>query len=156
MLNRSIFSASFLSLYVFALSLPAAVYQVGPGQSIATIGAVPWYSLAAGDSVFIHYAVYHEKFLVSTQGTAQKPIRIIGVADSAGNRPVIDGQNATTGKNNHHRWQTPTDIQWDGVVFVGINSDAQTLPAYIEIRNLEIRNGYKDNSFTAENGAVSA
>ena len=56
-------------------------YHVGPGQAYATIGAVPWYSLKAGDTVYIHYqnTPYHEKFLVSGQGTASQWIRVLGV-----------------------------------------------------------------------------
>lgn len=142
-------SAIFVALF-------ATEFQVGPGQAYTTIGAVPWYTLAAGDIVYIHYATYHEKFLVSTQGTAQNPIKIIGVPDSNGNLPIIDGQDATTSKNNHHKWQTPTDMQWSGVVFIGINGDAQTVPQYIEIHNLEIKNGYKDYNFTAENDTTLA
>jgi hypothetical protein len=131
-------------------------YHVGQGQAYTTVGAVPWYALVAGDTVYIHPGTYHEKFLVSTRGTAQNPIRVLGVLDGNGNRPVIDGQNATTSTNNHHHWQTPDLVQWDGVVFISINSDESPLPAYIEIKNLEIRNGYKTNNFTAENGASSA
>jgi parallel beta helix pectate lyase-like protein len=145
------------SLLVTPVIVLAADYHVGPGQSYTTIGSVPWYTLAAGDTVYIHYATYHEKFNISTRGTAQNPIRVIGVPDGSGNRPVIDGQNATTSTNNHHRWQTPNIIQWDGVVFIMPNSnDDAPLPGYIEIKNLEIKNGYKTSNFTAENGATLA
>ncbi len=134
----------------------ATDYHVGPGQTFATIGAVPWYTLAAGDTVYIHYATYHEKFLISTRGTVQQPIRVVGVLDANGHRPVIDGENATTSANNHHHWLQPNLVQWLGVVFVSINADAASLPEYIEIKNLEIKNGYKTNKFTAENGNTIA
>src|SRR5262245_26716539 len=78
-----------------------AVYDVGPGQPLATVGAVPWGTLAPGDTVRIHWqpTPYHEFILLSTRGTAAAPIRVQGVAGPNGERPVLDGQNATTGPN---------------------------------------------------------
>lgn len=146
-------------LLVTPITAFAIDYHVGTGQEHTTIGSVPWYSLAAGDTVYIHPGTYHEKFLVSTRGTARNPIRVLGVLDVNGKRPVIDGQNATTSTNNHHHWPDASGdsaIQWDGVVFISINSDEASLPAYIEIKNLEIKNGYKTYNFTAENGTTSA
>jgi parallel beta-helix repeat protein len=145
-----------VSLWAIPVAAFATEYHVGQKQAYNTIGAVPWYMLKADDTVYIHPGIYNEKFLISTRGTAQKPIRVIGVLDGNGNRPVIDGQNATTSTNNHHHWQTPNLMQWDGVVFISINSDDAVVPAYIEIKNLEIKNGNMNNSFSAENGSKLA
>ena len=152
-----------LSLICFTgliLASPVAVfandYHVGSGKAYTTIGAVPLFALAAGDTVYIYPGIYHEKFLISTRGTARNPIRVVGVLDGNGNRPVIDGQNAVTSSNNHHHWQDPKLVQWDGVVFISKNAEASLVPAYIEINNLEIKNGNISNSFTAENGTVLA
>ena len=138
-------------LLIAPIEAMATDYNVGPGRPISTLAGVPWSSLAAGDTVYIHYATYHEKFNLSTRGTAAKPIRVIGVPDSAGNRPVIDGDNATTPASSDFKWQDPALIQENGVVFVTPNEN-NTLPAYIEIKNLEIKNAYVTSSFTAENG----
>src|SRR5262245_320619 len=78
------------------------VFDVGFGQAYSSIGAVPWTSLTAGDTVRIHWrsAVqggdYHEKINISGQGTADAPIQIIGVRGPNGELPVINGANATT------------------------------------------------------------
>src|SRR5262245_47361948 len=71
-----------------------AIFDVGFGQAYASIGAVPWNSLTAGDTVRIHWRSpsqggdYHEKINLSGQGTADNPIQILGVAGPNGERPV--------------------------------------------------------------------
>jgi hypothetical protein len=149
----------YIVIFLIGVSVAASAkdYHVGQGQAYISIGAVPWYSLSAGDTVYIHPGVYHEKFLISTRGAPQKPIRVLGVLDDKGNRPVIDGQNATTSSSNRHHWQDPTLVQRVGIVFISIQSgDAALIPGYIEIKNLEIKNGYMSNRFSAENGTVLA
>ena len=76
----------------------ATVYNVGPGQSYTTIGAVPWESLNAGDTVNIYYSAtpYREKFVLGRVGTLSQPITVHGVPGPSGQLPIIDGQNATT------------------------------------------------------------
>src|SRR5262245_52658779 len=63
-----------------------STYNVGPGLAYPRINAVPWESLAPGDTVQIHWrpAAYHEKILISTSGTAEAPIRVVGVAGPGG------------------------------------------------------------------------
>ncbi|MGK0499543.1 MAG: parallel beta-helix repeat protein [Oceanicoccus sp.] len=140
-----------------SIVVSAADYNVGPGQPIASLAGVNWSSLQGGDTVYIHYATYNEKFNITSRGTAQNPIRVIGVLDANGNRPVIDGQNATTPASSDFRWQDNTGssaIQFLGVVFVTPGAgENPVLPGYIEIKNLEIRNGYVNSSFTGENGS---
>ena len=61
------------------------------------------YTLVAGDNVYIHYRItpYKEKILVSGRGTAGQWIRVSGVLGPNGERPIIDGDSATTGPNMH-------------------------------------------------------
>ena len=75
-----------------------AVFEVGPAQSYTNIGAVPWESLQAGDSVRIHWRTnsYKEKWVICRQGATNNPITVTGVPGPAGQLPVIDGENATT------------------------------------------------------------
>jgi hypothetical protein len=139
-------------------------YHVGPGQPYTTIGSVPWYNLQAGDTVYIHYksTPYYEKFLISGRGTATQWIQVLGVPGPNGELPVISGSNATTSTNMHYRWQTASGdngIQWSGVIQISVRADDPhayaPIPAYIEIANLQVQDGYKTYRFTAENG-VSA
>ena len=88
-----------LLAFLLASPLAAVTYNVGPGQSLATIGAVPWATLAAGDVVRIHYraAPYAEKWVICRQGTQALPIIVQGVPDTGtGALPVITGASATT------------------------------------------------------------
>jgi hypothetical protein len=136
----------------------ATDYNVGPNQGLATIGEVPWYKLKPGDNVFIHYkpSPYHEKFLISTRGTASRWIRVVGVPGPGGELPIVSGKDATTSANMRYHWPSASGssaIQHLGVVQIaaGAGEDAP-LPAYIEIANLRIQDGFKTNQFTAENG----
>src|SRR5882724_13462295 len=111
-----------LLLFCFLLFSPAvslaAVYDIGPGQPYTTIGSFPWYTLQPGDTVQIHYAVYHELFYLSGTGTAAQPIRVVGVPDpSTGNLPVIDGDEAVAGPYNHYFYTQGTPSR--GVIGVG-------------------------------------
>lgn len=109
------------TIYVTANTLPAStpdftepvdptavgsgtVYEVGPSQTYTDLNAVPINSLTAGDTVRIHNEAvacgspteYHNKISIPGQGTRSQPIRIVGVPDACGNKPIIDGSNATT------------------------------------------------------------
>jgi len=135
----------------------AADYHVGPEQNLKSLEEVNWSSLSSGDTVYIHYGTYREKFNLSTRGTEANPIRIIGVPDSNGNRPIIDAQNAVTASSSDFRWQDVGVIQWLGVVSITPGQgESPPLPGHIEIKNLEIRNGYVDSTFTGEDGSTSS
>ena len=79
----------------------AATYEVGPGQTYESVGAVPWPALAAGDTVRIHArpTPYAEKLIVNATGTASAPIVIEGVPDAQGNLPILDGDRAIEAPN---------------------------------------------------------
>ena len=99
-------------------------------DSLSTISEAPWSSLQAGDIVYIHWrsTPYKEKWVINAQGTANNPIRIIGVSGSQGQKPVIDGNGAVTvaGVNfwNEER----------GVIKIGgSNTPADGIPSHIII-----------------------
>ena len=138
-------------LALAALAVPAAAtdYHVGPGQPLAAIGDVPWESLAAGDRVYIHWraAPYEEKWVINAAGTAAQPILVSGVLGPNGERPVIDGRDATT--------RVALDF-WNevrGIIKVGgSNVPPDGLPSFIRIENLEIRSGRPPFTFTDTDG----
>ena len=76
----------------------AATYPVGPGQTYATPSAVPWETLQPGDIVLIQWrsTPYTDKWVICRQGTAAAPIVVRGLPGPAGERPIIDGNGATT------------------------------------------------------------
>src|SRR5437016_1783597 len=110
-----------------------ALFDVGFGQAYASIGAVPWNNLTAGDTVRIHWRSpaqggdYHEKINLSGQGTADSPIQILGVPGPNDERPVINGANATTGPNNTTAY---LGHQTRGLITLSRNSIAQDFNFY--------------------------
>ena len=80
------------------------VYEVGPAHPLHDLNAVPWLSLKGGDTVRIHNddqtgsapTQYHQHVAIAASGTATQPLRICGVPDAKGVKPIIDGANATT------------------------------------------------------------
>ncbi len=137
-----------LLLLLPSLAAQAAEYRVGPGQTYATIGAVPWESLNPGDTVLIHArpTPYAEKWVLGRRGTAAAPITVRGVKDAAGNLPVIVGENATT-RSQLNYWGEERGILKIG----GSNTPADTMPAYLVVENLHLRRAR--GAFTGRNGA---
>jgi parallel beta-helix repeat protein len=142
-------------------SLPAAAraltYEVGPGKPYANVGDVPWEALNAGDTVLIHYrtAPYKEKFVLSRVGTQSQPITVRGVPGPNGERPVLDGDGATT------RAQLDYYSRDRGVIKIGGSSvpfadGTSVMPKWLVIENLEIRGARPPNTYTAPNGNLES
>ena len=131
-------------------------YEVGPGQSLDSLGKVPWDTLVAGDTVRIHWRAepYREKFFLRGKGTKDQPIVVCGVAGPAGELPIIDGQNAIT------RPGLPTPNSGAGEprglihITLGAADPWGYKPQYIVIQGLHIRNAFHENSFTSASGKV--
>jgi len=98
---------------------------------------------------------YHEYLRLDGQGTQAQPIRIVGCADSAGNLPIMDAQNATS--------YSPTDnsvaAQIAGLYQIGIHHSngfavypTINSPSYIVIEGIAFRNAYPT---TSNGGATS-
>ena len=135
----------------------ALTFEVGPGKTYANVGDVPWESLGAGDTVLIYYraAPYKEKFVLSRVGTPSAPITVRGVLGPLGERPVLDGNGATT------RAQLDYYSRSRGVIKIGGSTvpfaDGVTvMPQWITIENLDIRSARPPYSFTGPSGAVES
>src|SRR5580765_3774988 len=136
-------------VFLIAASAFATTYEVKPGTPLDTIAEVPWATLQPGDTVLIYWkpTPYNEKWVICRQGAAAQPITVRGVFGPNGERPVIDGNGATT----------PTDLNfWNenrGTIKIGgANIPADTMPKYIYIANLEVRGAYSAYKFTRFNG----
>ena len=72
------------------------VYNVGPGQTYATLRAIPWESLPSHAMVRVHHqaASYRERIFMLTSH-----LKVCGVPGPNGARPVIDGRNAVIRNN---------------------------------------------------------
>lgn len=131
----------------------AGTFEVGPGKAYTAIGAVPWESLQPGDLVLIYWraAAYQEKWVICRHGTAANPITVRGVLGPSGQRPVIDGNNATT-RTALNYWNEVRGLLKIG----GANVPADTTPQYITIENLEFRSARPPYTFTGANGSTQS
>jgi hypothetical protein len=146
-----IFIFTAVLIFAFAAVSFATTYEVKPGTQLDTIAEVPWATLQPGDTVLIYWrsTAYKEKWVICRQGTAAQPITIRGVLGPNGERPVIDGNGATT----------PTDLNyWNevrGTIKIGgANVPADTMPKYITIENLEVRGAFQGYQFTNAAGQL--
>ncbi len=145
-----------LAVFVYiALRMNAAVaveYQVGSNSPLKEIDQVPLELLKAGDNVQIHWRSkpYRSKFVLCRRGTKERPITIVGVPGPKGELPVIDGRDATTRKQLNY-WGEDRAV----IKIGGANRPADTMPAHIVIRNLEIRSGRKPFHFTGRVGRTA-
>ena len=129
----------------------ANVYEVGPGKPYASIGAVPWESLLAGDTVLIYWrsTAYKEKWVICRQGTQSAPITVRGVPGPNGELPIIDGNGATT-RSVLNYWNQERSV----IKIGGANNPPDTIPRHITIENLDIRSARPPYTFTAANGTT--
>lgn len=136
-----------LVLCTIAPGARAATYDVGPGQPLANVGDVAWESLAAGDTVQIHWRAtpYREKWVISRAGTAAQPITVRGIPNASGDLPVISGDGATT------RLQLDYTNEQRGIIKIGTASP-NVLPQHIVIENLDVRSAKPGYTFTDDAG----
>ena len=131
----------------------ATTYRVGTGHPYADPGAVPWESLAAGDSVLVHWRAtpYRNKWVINRVGTQVQPIVVHGVPDpSSGALPVIDGQDAAT-RTQLNYWNENRGV----IKIGGSNVPPDGMPAWIVVENLEIRNAHTPYTFTGRSGVTA-
>ena len=140
-------------LVLLAAAAQAVVYEVGPGQAYTSIGAVPWESIAAGDTVRIHWqpTPYYEKFAISAQGTLASPILIQGVPDAGGALPIIDGNGATTRLALSY-WNDERCVIKVG----GGSVPPDQVAKYITFENLEVRSARSPYTYTCDEGTSKA
>jgi hypothetical protein len=137
-------------------------YEVGPARAYTNLDVVPWNSLNPGDTVRIHNddltgsspTTYHQHVAIAATGTATEPIRICGVPDSHGNKPIIDGSNATS----------PALVNWAGVleqlgviILYDRNTQFDPIPdsnMNVLVEGLHIRNANPTFSYIAQQGAT--
>ncbi|HEU0105006.1 MAG TPA: polysaccharide-degrading enzyme, partial [Vicinamibacteria bacterium] len=116
----------------------ATTFEVGPGKTYANVGDVPLESLTAGDTVLIYYRAtpYKEKFVLAAVGTPSAPVTVRGVLGPNGERPILDGNGATTRAQLNY----PSRVR--GVIKIGASvvpfaDGTSVMPQWIVIENLE-------------------
>ncbi|HEY6559088.1 MAG TPA: right-handed parallel beta-helix repeat-containing protein [Polyangiaceae bacterium] len=144
-------SCASLALLIWSYACPASAktYEVGPGKPYTAIGAVPWESLVGGDTVLIHWrdTPYKEKWVIGGRGSATLPIVVRGVLGPSGQRPVIDGNGATT-RAQLSFWNPDRSV-----LKIGGSSSPPNNPSYIVVENLDIGGGRSPATFTTSQGS---
>lgn len=132
-------------------------YDVGDGFPYPNIGSIPWKNLGSGAVVRIHYRAtpYSEKILISGRGTAEAPIKIIGVAGPNGERPVINGANATSALNLGYENSSYTPLLGIVAIARGSKTPSNIKPGYVELSGLDI-GGSNGQNYTNTTGGVEA
>jgi len=157
---------------------PVNNIDVGPGAGmLANLSDVPWSTLKGCDTVRIFPKAgnlpYREMILISagTDVTPTAPnqfMRVVGMQDANGNRPIIDGTNATQletvggvtrGLRYHDTFSTPNQngtggpaLYKFGIVMVSAQlgyNYSKGPPAYVSIENLDIRNADYNGPFVS-------
>ena len=143
-----------------AACLPSGVgkdYQVGSATGqLTSLDQVPWESLGAGDTVRIFHraAPYRGKILLAAKGTAAAQVRVCGVKGPNGERPIVDGADATTRAGLYFGSGSNGTLQETrGVVVIRNNSDYQHYPAHIQVDGLAVRGVTPSYRFTDSKGA---
>jgi len=141
-------------------------YQVGgnePGH-LPELDDVPWERLSSGDTVRLSYrnSPYKGKILITGEGKPDAPIRICGIRGPNNERPVIDGDGATTRSvlETLYASQAYSPLfQKRAVVLVKADiahGNAWTnYPKHIQIDGLQIRGATPNHTFTMASGAKS-
>ena len=160
MSNRSLSRAAVALAVLFILAVGSAppvvatTYEVGDGKPFPSVGSVPWESLNAGDTVLIYWrsTPYKEKFVLSRVGTAANPITVRGVLGPGGERPVLDGNGATTRAQLNYYSRNRGVIKIGGST-VPFADGTTVMPQYLVIENLAIRSARPPFSFTGPDGS---
>jgi len=154
MQSRRIAIAFVAAASLLPASTWATTYEVGPGKPLANVGDVPWESLNAGDTVLIYHRAtpYKEKFVLSRVGTQAAPITVRGVLGPGGERPILDGNGATTRAQLNYYSRNRGVIKIGGST-VPFADGTTVMPQWLVIENLEIRGARPPNSFTGPSGA---
>ncbi|MCF6264873.1 MAG: hypothetical protein L3J24_14975, partial [Xanthomonadales bacterium] len=132
-------------------------YLVGPGQANINISDVPWGSLEAGDTVRIYYkpTPYKEKIIIRTSGSQANPIRICGVPGPSGQRPVLDGDGASSDSDDAAAYGGWAPIQGLAMIII-YNNDFVLKNNNITIDGLHIRNAKNTFNYTRVDGSTNA
>ncbi len=140
-----------LILLFYSCGLYATDYHVDENSPYQNIGDVPWATIGAGDTVYIHWRAesYKEKWVINAVGTEQNPIHVIGVNGPQGQQAVIDGNGATTVPGVNF-WNEPRGL----IKIGGSNTPNNNLPEHIIIENLDIRSARPPYQFTNDGGGT--
>jgi hypothetical protein len=127
------------------------VYEIGPGKTYTSLGALNWSLLGPGDTVNVYpnknvngdIVPYYEKPMISVRGTEASPIIIQGIADAGtGKLPIIDGTNAIENVQWDRSYLPLHDLALVLISYRPTQNDSGWSAGYFNFNNFEITNGY--------------
>lgn len=137
-----------LFFYIFIFLIQSKEYHVD-GKTFSTIGEVIAIH-QPGDTIFVHSKEnkepYREKFVLCFDN-----VTLLGIADSEGNKPIIDGKDAVT----HSGFSYMKD--YSSLIKVGqayTPKARENCPIGIKIEGFELRNAYPGNSYQTGDGTT--
>ena len=152
-----IFSVIYL---FFNCATAQKTYNVGPNFPMKQLSQVPWNTLGAGDSVKIYYngGTYKEKFLISSSGSAAKPIIIQGIVGPNGEKPIVDGDKAVSKGGQCYATEPYGLISIEPALVNGNcpSGSYSPIPHDIIIDGLEVRNCHPSFTYSVNGGAQQA
>ncbi|MGD9854384.1 MAG: right-handed parallel beta-helix repeat-containing protein [Planctomycetaceae bacterium] len=146
------FGSWYVAVIVFGMVSGTGIavdYHAGPGQALESPFEVPWHTLAAGDTVHIHWQdrPYRHKWVIAGRGTPERPIVVRGVPGPDGQLPRIDGERAVTPPLLDF-WSEERAV----IKIGGAQVPRADQPACIVIENLDIRGAHPDFQFLGRGG----
>ena len=139
-------------------------YEVGPARAYTDLNMIPWDLVTAGDTVRIHNddttgskpTVYNQRVSIASSGNATQPVRICGVPDASGIKPIIDASGSTT--RSDENWASG---YLDGSGIITLYDGAHKGDAAYDqntnvlIEGLHIRNANPSYNYIAQSGGAS-
>ncbi|MCW7537509.1 hypothetical protein OOT46_06545 [Aquabacterium sp. A7-Y] len=115
---------------------------------------MPWETLAAGDTVRIFWrsTPYRGKIVLNAKGRADAWVRVCGVPNASGERPVVDGQDAVARKGltyAHELFESRSIVTIHRLKA----EDWTAYPRFIQLDGLHLRGARRGNYFTDSTGA---
>ena len=127
------------------------LYEVGIDKAYQSMHQIALHQLEKGDVVRIYakpaQEPYHEKLFIRGVGTENSPIRIVGVPDENGNKPIFDGTNAKDNTNyGNYYWNEDRQV-----ILLGQYNNGDVIDHMI-IEGLEIRGAVSNTPYTNDSG----
>ena len=127
------------------------LYEIGIDEEYQSMHQIALHQLKAGDVVKIYAKPekepFHEKLFIRGFGTENNPIRIVGVPDEYGNKPIFDGANAKDNTNyGNYYWNENRQV-----ILLGQYNNGDVIDNII-IEGLEVRGAVENTPYINDSG----
>jgi len=126
------------------------VYKVWPGQEFSDLNQIPRENIQKSTIILVNYRPepYKNKFIINVSATEDQPFVLLWIADSDGNLPKIDWNNATTRTELDYRNEERSLIK----IWWSSKPSENIKPNWIYIENFDIYGARDGAGFTDDGG----